>query len=139
MSNYSRTVVTDIQPKPYTQNGVKCAPANTDGTYNAEILPDFEIRIYGTYTNNGHYDAAAKLWVVEPKPFDKAFRLGNEAEYDSYNLSYTGKIVGIGPKTVTIENHGKKRRLDLYEFCRRNWNFDAEKIARRNAETMMYI
>jgi hypothetical protein len=72
------------------------------------------------------------------------FELGDEAEYDSYNLNYTGSIIAISDKTVTIQkSYGsrdvKKHRLHIYEFCWRNYNFDAEKIRQQNAETSMYI
>ena len=98
--------------------------------YNADIEPQISIRIHGIYRNH----------VKGPQVFDKTFRIGNWVEYDSYNTSYTGLIVGIGAKTVTIAPYGdtehRKRRLDLTEFCWRNWDFDLEVIARRNAEWM---
>lgn len=72
------------------------------------------------------------------------FELGDEAEYDSYNLHYTGYITSISDKTVTIEktygrNDVKKHRLHIYEFCWRNYNFDAVAIREKNKETSMYI
>lgn len=90
----------------------------------------------------------------------RSFRVGDIAEYDSYNLSYTGTIESITDKTVTIwtgyykdlgcrtsravDSEGRPlkknlTRLDLASFCWRNYNFDAEETARQNAETMMYI
>lgn len=90
----------------------------------------------------------------------RSFCVGDIAEYDSYNLSYTGTIESITDKTVTIwtgcykdlgcrtsravdsEGRALKKnltRLDLATFCWRNYNFDAEKTARENAETSMYI
>lgn len=88
-------------------------------------------------------------WTVEiePKQFirvgSREFRIGDKAEYNSYNLSYIGDIVGIGPKTVTIE-HGasynrKRSRLNLSEFCWRNWDFDLAKTLEANAVTSQYI
>lgn len=72
------------------------------------------------------------------------FQIGDEAEYDSYNLSYTGEITAITDKTVTIvaykgSNMERVHRLNHYQFCWRNWDFDAEKVAAKNADTMMYI
>jgi hypothetical protein len=71
-------------------------------------------------------------------------RLGDEAEYDSYNLSYTGKITKITEKCVTIvaypgSRNAKTHRLDLNAFCWRNWDFDAVDTARKNSDTMNYI
>lgn len=68
------------------------------------------------------------------------FTLGDQAEYDSYNLSYYGKIVGITKATVVVEKTGgKSRHLNLYEFCWRNYDFDLEKKSAENSDTMNYI
>lgn len=86
----------------------------------------------------------------------RTFTLGDEAEYDSYNLSYTGTIEKITEKGIHIHTgwfkstyggttnspaSGKKeiKRLDLDTFCWRNYDFDAVKTADENHETMMYI
>ncbi len=78
------------------------------------------------------------------KPYDKTFVIGDTAEYGSYNLSYTGKIVSITEKTVTIEepynyNPPRRHRLKLREFSWRNYDFDAAETARRNSEAMYYL
>lgn len=93
----------------------------------ADIEPGVSIRIYGTYHDG------------DPKPFDKTFRLGDSCEYDSYNLKYTGVIVSIGPKTVVVDDNGTRRRLTLYDFTWRNWDFDAAAIADHNANERIYI
>lgn len=74
------------------------------------------------------------------------FAIGDEAIYGSYNLIYTGKIVSITEKTVTIEEEphndqkqGKRHRLSLYDFAWRNKNYNASEIAEHNAETMRCI
>ena len=72
------------------------------------------------------------------------FRVGDTAEYDSYNLHYTGRITKITDKTVTIVAYPdtrmqKTHRLDMHEFCWRNWDFDAERIEKYNQNEMMYI
>lgn len=75
-----------------------------------------------------------------PMPTLKHFMIGDEAEFDSYNLRYTGKIISITEKTVTIEEWDKVRhRLRLGDFCFRNWDFDAAKVAAENHETLMVI
>jgi hypothetical protein len=65
------------------------------------------------------------------------FGIGDQAEYDSYNLSYVGVIEKITPKTVTITKslggNTKRHRLNMYEFCWRNHKFDAAEIRARNA------
>lgn len=55
------------------------------------------------------------------------------------NLSYTGAIKAITDKAVTITKYGQNHRLNIYEFCWRNWDFNAAETAARNAETSMYI
>ena len=72
------------------------------------------------------------------------FQVGDVAEYDSYNLTYTGIIDKITDKAVTIVAYKgtsmqRTHRLDLNAFCWRNYNFDAVRVAAANQETMMYI
>jgi hypothetical protein len=102
--------------------------------YNIEIEKNVSIRLFGNYKNH----------VGGPVDFNNTFKIGDEAEYHSYNLSYTGKIISIGEKTVTIQAYSgtlnqKNHRLSLWEFAWRNWHFDAEKIAQDNFVTMQYI
>lgn len=96
------------------------------GKYLLDIEPKKSI----TVTREGH----------EPTKFV----IGDIAEYDSWNLSYTGIIRQITEKTVTIEaysgtSNAKKHRLKLETFAWRNYRFNAERIARENFETSMYI
>lgn len=103
---------------------------NWDGNvYNADIEPGKSIRLYGFIRN-----------AVTPQDFEKVFRIGERAEYDSYNLTYTGIIESIGEKTVSIrENGGKMHRLSLYEFCWRNCDFDLARIEDSNAREIVCI
>lgn len=73
--------------------------------------------------------------------FCQTFKVGDQAEYDSFNLSYYGEIVNITDKSVTIAKtySSKKHRLDLNQFCWRNYNFDVDRASKENSETMMYI
>lgn len=93
----------------------------------AEIVPGESIRVFGDY--RGRYF-----------PFDKTFKIGDTAEYDSYNMSYTGAIVNIGAKTVTIQKGDGTRtcRLSLYDFCWRNHDLDLDRIAERNHDVLMH-
>ncbi len=100
----------------------------TKNDFHSEITKT-SIRIYGSY---GRYS--------EPAKFDRTFSLGDHAEYDSYNLVYTGPIRNIGPKTVSMENmYGKLTRLTHEQFIDRNWDYDAETIGKRNFEELMCI
>jgi hypothetical protein len=69
----------------------------------------------------------------------KEFKVGDQAEYDSYNLSYFGPIHSITAKTVTIgDKYGRssKRRLSIGSFASKNHDFDLAKARKRNAEHM---
>jgi hypothetical protein len=74
----------------------------------------------------------------------RSFILGDSAEYDSYNLIYTGRITKITDKTVQITAYPgtqseRRYNLSLYEFCYKNYNFDVERVAKHNHEESMYI
>jgi len=96
--------------------------------HKAEVERNKSIRIFGSRGG---------------KTFDKTFNIGDSAEYDSYNLSYIGTIVGITDKTVTIqERYGRearKHRLKLYTFLWRNYDFDLAVKEEENSRTRMYI
>ncbi|NBW06393.1 MAG: hypothetical protein EBR82_00015 [Caulobacteraceae bacterium] len=65
---------------------------------------------------------------------------GDQAEYDSYNLSYYGPILSIGAKTITVQTTGGgKKMLKPDTFAWRNWNFSPSEAAVKNSETMQYI
>lgn len=117
--------IENILPKPYKRAGQVYQPKGDTGTvYNAEIVKGTSIRIFGQYGNV----------VGGPKAFDRTFKIGDTVEYDSYNLSYTGKISAIGLKTVTVVAYEHEtHRLDLNTFCWRNWDFDLEEIQKRNS------
>lgn len=69
------------------------------------------------------------------------FKVGDPAEYDSFNLKYIGVIKSISPKTITVQPRGDRaaKRMKLETFAWRNANFDLERITRENSETMNYI
>lgn len=72
---------------------------------------------------------------------ERTFRIGDAAEYDSYNLSYFGPIKSITKKNVIIthKHSDKTTRLPFHTFHWRNIKFDARTAAERNSETMMSI
>lgn len=118
----------NIQPKSFTKFGTTHQPVEKN-IYHADITPKKSIRLYGTQINH----------LPGPIDFDLTFSIGDQAEYDSYNLDYTGDIIAIGAKTITIEDHGEKHRLDMHSFAWRNWNFNAQRIFEDNCDTMMRI
>jgi len=97
----------------------------------AEIVRNKSIRLYGTRWANTSNSCA----------FDRTFNVGDQAEYDSYNLSYYGEIVSITEKSVTIREKysDRKRRLKLDIFFWRNYNFNLAETQEKNAETSYYI
>jgi|SRR5215471_15409344 len=130
---------TDIQPKPWTRNGVTRQSKNTQGIYNAELVPGRSIRIHGVMTNRAKYDPILHRTISDPLYFDRTFHIGDVVEHGSYNLQYTGKITAIGKSTITIERSdicSSNKRMDLYEFVDRNCDLDLAKIARNNAAEM---
>ncbi len=64
-----------------------------------------------------------------------SFKVGDFAEYDSYNLSYYGNITKITDKTVTIKEkyETRTRRLSMEQFVWRNFEFNLAKTQERNA------
>jgi len=71
----------------------------------------------------------------------KVFHLDDEAEYDSYNLKYTGQIKSITTKNVIIQPRfgSRTKRLDFRAFAWRNYDFDPVKTANHNADVSNYI
>jgi hypothetical protein len=73
----------------------------------------------------------------------RLFRVGDIAEWGSYNISYTGRILSITNNTVTISHHesnrvqGSTHRLKLHQFCWRNKTFDFEATQENNRVEMM--
>lgn len=75
---------------------------------------------------------------ARPVQHDVTYKIGDEAEYDSYNIPYLGHITKITKKTITISpGAGEKvRRLSLYEFARRNYRGDVRRKKARNRDFM---
>lgn len=82
------------------------------------------------------YKEVNGVWVA-----GSSFEIGDQAEYDSYNLSYTGAITKLTASTVTIQpkyGNGTKR-LSMYTFAWRNFDFNMAETAARNHETSYNI
>ena len=123
----SETVIAlrNLRGKPWRRAGVTHEGQLAEG-HHADIIPGKSIRLFGIETNR----------YGGPKAYDKTFKVGDEAEYGSYNLHYFGKILAIGAKTVRIETSstgGRSRLLDPYEFSFRNRD-DADRKHEANAD-----
>ena len=118
----------DVKARDWTSHGVKHEGERSIG-HHVEIVPRQSIRLFGIETNR----------YGGPLAYDVTYRIGDTVSYDSYNLTYLGTITGIGKKTVTVEHHGGRRRLDLSEFSWRNRTLDLLEVAERNADTMQHI
>ena len=109
------------------QNNMKNQIKVTDWSkqeYTCTIEKNKNIQIDCFYTNSH-----------SPKQTSVKFEIGDEAEYNSYNLRYTGKIISITEKTVSIKNaFNEVSRLKIADFCWRNWDFNAEKVKQYNTE-----
>lgn len=95
--------------------------------YNADISDD-KISLFGVKSRQSGIEIYRTI-----------FRVGDKAEYDSYNLSYIGTITKITNKTVTIEAHGRTHRLNLYQFAWRNYDFDLAQRTEYNNKEMMCL
>lgn len=86
-------------------------------------------------------EAGKNITVIREGEEPNTFKVGDKAEYDSYNFSYYGPILSITDKTVTIYDNisNKKRRLGFDTFAWRNWNFNLDKAVADNIETSYYI
>jgi len=109
--------------------------------HHAEILPGQWIRLFGE-TVKVSYKGVPGQWtrVEEVVPYSKTFKIGDLAEFDSFNLSYVARITSITEKTVTFEDDCQGvKRLSIYEFDWRNYDFDLEATRERNAQESQCI
>ncbi len=106
------------------------------GTFNVTIEKNKFISITTKATNWEKHRADENGNIV------RVFKMGDMAEYDSYNLSYLGTIKSITEKTVSILprfGNGSVRRLKVGEFCWRNYKFDMEETNAQNLATSYSI
>lgn len=114
--------------------------ANEGGQHLVTVNPGAWVRLHGS----------REVWARHPRGggggtklvpyYDLTFRLGDVAVNGSYNLTYTGIIESIGPKRILVVGVPVGRKsMDLRSFSAYNRDFDAERIARENADTMMRI
>lgn len=89
-------------------------------------------------------EAGKRITVWKNGQLANQFLVGDEATYDSWNLIYTGRITKITPKVVQITaypgtQNERKYNLNLYKFCYKNWNFNADEVRQHNQETSYWI
>lgn len=97
----------------------------------ADVTPRRSVRLHGVDTNRR----------ADPVAYDRCFAVGGACIWSTYNLRYTGRIVAIGAKTVTIATDvdGSRKRLNMYQFSFYNRHFNAAETAAYNREEMMCI
>lgn len=131
--------IRDIRSADWTKFGVK-HEGHADMGHNVTVVPGESITLHGVERSKMAMGADGRYYhPADGIPYSITFRVGDVAEYDSFNLSYTGKILAIGEKTVTIcaemtGNRGAKSRLSLYDFSRKNRDFNLAEISKRNSE-----
>lgn len=109
----------------------------------AETSKGKAIVVYGVKQVSKGYNKETCKWETEDKMFSKTFKVGDLAEYDSYNYSYVGKIKQITDKTVTIikdyrNGQSETKRLKIRDFAWRNYNFDLERINQERHDHLHY-
>ena len=101
----------EVYTKPFTLYGRKYEGQPTG--WKADVEKGKSIRIYGVYDTN--------------RVFDVTLRIGDVAEYDSWNVGYHGTLSNVTAKRVTISDKyekGKTYSLDLAKFVRHNWDIN---------------
>lgn len=101
--------------------------------FNAEIL------LHGDKSTVLIHGQSGRSINAEAGKFSRRFTVGDEAEYDSYNLRYTGRIVSITRAGVNFTTSEGRKRLSWVNFIRRNWDFDAKRVAMENDSERMCI
>jgi len=94
-------------------------------TLRVEIETGNSIRLFGIKGN----------LTTGPRAFDMTFKVGEKAEFDSYNLNYFGEILNITAKGVKFFGHGVNTIIGICEFVARNWD-DVEKKIEHNQNWM---
>lgn len=135
--------VWEIKSKDSKRFG-KVYPGEVVKGHHAEIVPGKSIRLFGSVGQRWGNREDGMNGLIDGGVYVRDFKIGDTAVVGSYNLTYTGKITAITEKTITVvEYHGtsmaKTYRMDLWTFDMRNWDFDADATAKRNAEMMQTL
>jgi len=100
-------------------------------TYILYVIPDERVEIH-THNPTGELVSI------------KVFHIGDEAEYDSFNLRYIAPIKSITAKNVIFDTgsrfcRNETKRLKMEQFAWRNHDFNVEEARAANAEISRYI
>lgn len=141
------TIFLRVESRSYKRGG-RVYPGQVREHEYAAVTPGRSITLFGV---RKRWEKGGTVMVG----YKRRFAMGDSAEYGSYNLSYYGPILHIGPKTVTIatgwthgthgglssrpEGRPEVKKLTIERFSSRNWDFDVHKKAEENSETMRYI
>lgn len=106
-------------------------PAEVVPNHYAAVTPGSSVVLFGLEKKYPKGAASARL-----VGYIRRFRIGDTAEYDSYNLVYLGKIKKITDKQITIEHpYGDRRSVfDVATFDRKNYDLDVEAAVKRNQD-----
>ncbi len=117
--------IENVRHRDYVRDGIRY-PGMVHEGHHVDIVPRQSIRLYGhDWTGNRQ----------EKMPYDITFKIGDKAEYNSYNLHYVGVIEGISEKRVRIRDDcGRIHQLEIADFSWRNRNFDLAKLEKTNSE-----
>lgn len=122
----ARIRIENVRDRDYVRQGVRY-PGRVHEGHHVDIVPRQSIRLYGHDWTWGN--------TQEKTPYDITFKIGDKAEYDSYNLHFIGVIEGISEKRVRIRDiSGQIRQLEIAEFSHHNRHFDLAKLEKANAE-----
>ena len=74
----------------------------------------------------------------------KIFWVGDEVEYDSFNLRYSAPIKNITANNVIIDlkdrcAKGNTKRMSFSEFAQRNYDFDLHELNRYNDAVSIHL
>lgn len=135
MKTATPVMLSNVQPKPFKRRGQLIQPSEKNICFSVEVVRNETLRLTGwTEGTRFGYDCD-RQGVPHRRELDRTFSIGESVEYDSFNFAYIGQIVAIGEKSVTIEeDDGRRHRLDIYDFCRRNFDFDLERARKRKAD-----
>lgn len=132
-----------MQTTAANENGIDRSVTKTNGMttfrnvskgHHAAIVPGKSVTLWGASTR---YQAGRRGYFLTP--YRVEFKVGDTAVYGGYNLTYTGTVVAIGEKTVTVEEYpgtvnAKRHRMKIERFSSWNQHFDLNEISRRNSE-----
>lgn len=95
------------------------------------LTPKKQIRIVGA--RSGRYYTNG-----QDRTHDITFKVGDTAEWGSYNLTYTGTITKITGKRVFIRKYDNapQKSFTIEGFVQTNWDFDLKEIQKRNSQWM---